>query len=617
MNARKKPVFRFRLAVVISVALFLLIPSFAGAWDNKLVVKTDYGKLKGYLSDDGTTMIWKGVPYAEPPVGDLRWKASENPQPWRGIRKAIDPAPKCTQLYTTVDWVRTGAIDEACSEDCLYVDIFRPNHSGRLPVYVWIHGGSNNFGSAREYDAAKLATQSDVVVVVVQYRLGPLGWFFHPALQSGNDPLSDSGNFGTLDHAQALRWIKKNIDAFGGDPHNVIVTGESAGAHNTMNMVISPLGRGLFHRAMYESGGMAPVTTDSGRTSANDYIEKLLMFEDNVPTPVSTATRAIYTQKRIDMEQNPTTLEAYLRSVKAGDFFLALVKYGSVPTFPVIMDGYVMPLGGWIPAIQSGNYNKVPIILGSNEYELKAFMPLYGSVVKLYGAPSTLPTYSWSDLFTSVRNNNTPKFEDILKTPFDWDLYDKSGYFGTLQWKAKNVDSIANELAKVQDDVYAYLFKWGGIGSGPYPFDHIYGAGHAAEIAFFGIGSGPGLFNLPFVPENERGREELQNAMMRYLSNFARTGDPNYPFFFPPWGKWWWSHHSRLPIWKQWSNTPGDPKAIVFDADFNHAKIAMMNEEVTFAGAEAERQAWVATQDPANQWLADNVTKLFLWQPPW
>jgi para-nitrobenzyl esterase len=377
-----------------------------------------------------------------------------------------------------------------------------------------------------------------------------------------------------------------------------------------MNLVISPVAKGLFNGAMYESGGMAPVTAESGRSSANDYIEKLLMFKDGVSTPVSAAKRAMYTQKRIDME-NGGTLSSYLRSAKAGDLFLAILKYGAVPTFPVIEDGNVMPLGGWLPAIQSGNYNKMPIILGSNEYELKPFEPLYGAIVALYGAPSTLPTHSWVDLFTSVRNNNNPKYEDILKTPFDQDLYEKTGYFGTRQWKAKNVDSIAHELSQVQDKVYAYFFKWGGIGSGPYPFDHIYGAGHSAEIAFFGLGFDRGLFNLPFVPANEKGRDELKGAMMAYLANFARTGNPNSgdpQHMFP-------AHRTK---WEQWSNAPGGPKAIVFDADLNQAKIDMMRtDELTFAIAEAERQAWVAAQLPANRTLADNVTKLFLFQPPW
>ncbi len=616
MKSRQGHYLRSRLAVFLSVALLVLVPSVASAWNNDVRVNTPNGALEGSLSNDGTTMIWQGVPYARAPVDDLvnqiylRWKAPQDPAPWQGVREATQPALKCTQLQTTDDWLRTGIIDPDSGEDCLYVTIYRPNNSKKLPVYVLIHGGSNNFGSAREYGAAELAIRSDVVVVVVQYRLGPIGWLYHPALQSGTDPLSDSGNFGTLDTAQALKWIQQNIAAFGGDTNKVTVTGESAGAHNTMNLVISPVAKGLFSGAMYESGGMAPVTAASGRASANDYIEKLLMFADGVSTPVPSATRAAYAQKRAAME-NAGTLASYLRHAKAGDLFLAILKYGSVPTFPIIEDGNVMPVGGWIPAIQSGHYNKMPIILGSNEYELKPFEVLFGSIVALYGAPSTLPTHSWFDLFTSVRNNNTPKYEDILKTPFDQDLYDKAGYFGTLQWKAKNVDSLAHEFSQVQDKVYAYSFKWGGVGSGPYPFDHIYAAGHASEIAFFGIGADQGLFNLPFVPANQKGRDELKGAMMAYLSNFARTGNPNS-------GDSQHAFPAQRTKWEPWTNASGGPKAIVFDADFDHAKIDMqMTDELTFAIAEAQRQAWVAAQAPANRTLADNVTKLFLFQPPW
>jgi para-nitrobenzyl esterase len=604
------------VGALLSIASLLLVPTLARAWNNDVKVGTPNGVLEGSLSGDGTTMMWQGVPYARPPVDDfvnqvyLRWKAPQDPSPWQGVRDATKPALKCTQLQTTDDWLRTGIIDPDSGEDCLYVTIYRPNNSKKLPVYVWIHGGSNNFGSAREYGAAELAARSDVVVVVVQYRLGPIGWFYHPALQSGTDPLSDSGNFGTLDTAQALKWIQKNIAAFGGDANKVTVTGESAGAHNTMNLVISPVAKGLFNGAMYESGGMAPVTAASGRASANDYIEKLLMFADGVGTPVSPATRAAYAAKRVAMESDGT-LALYLRHAKAGDLFLAILKYGSVPTFPVIEDGYVMPAGGWIPAIQARNYNKMPIILGSNEYELKPFEVLFGSIVALYGAPSTLPAHNWFDLFASVRNNNTPKYEDILKTPFDQDLYDKAGYFGSLQWKAKNVDSLAHELSQVQDKVYAYFFKWGGVGSGPYPFDRIYGAGHASEIAFFGIGADQGLFNLPFVPANQKGRDELKGAMMAYLSNFARTGNPNS-------GDSQHAFPAQRTKWEQWTNASGGPKAIVFDADLDHAKIDMqMADELTFASAEAQRQAWVAAQAPANRTLAYNVTKLFLFHPPW
>jgi para-nitrobenzyl esterase len=492
-----------------------------------------------------------------------------------------------------------------------------------MPVYVYIHGGSNNFGSAQQYDGSVLADQSDVVVVIVQYRVGPMGWFYHPALQTGGaDVLSDSGNFGTLDHVKALKWIRKNIDAFGGNPHNVTVTGESAGAHNTMNMVISPLGKRLFHQAMSQSGGMATVSTESARTSANDYIEKLLMYKDGVAPPVNPydptwlTTRATYKALRISMEQNLVDLEALLRSTAAGDFFLALLKYGSVPTFPAIEDGTVMPVGGWIPAIQAGKYNKVPIILGANEYESKSFMPLYGPAIKLpppygYGVPSG--SYTWFNLINVLRGDLSITLDDVLPLQLDKDIYELTGYYGSRNWKAKYVDTVAHELAKVQDDVYAYLFKWGGVGSGPSPFDFIYGAGHAAEIFFF-FGSDQGLFGYPFVPENEAGRKQLQYAMMKYLANFAWTGNPNHSFWHHHWWKNW-SHLSYLPKWKEWSNTPGAPKAIVFDADFDRAHITMMNEELTIEGVTA---AFEAAMTEKNLTAAEKAAaRIFQFSKPW
>jgi para-nitrobenzyl esterase len=614
MDCRKRRILWSSIALLVLWVFIFIAP--AQAWDNHdPIAKTDYGKLKGYVNEDKEVLVWKGVPYARPPVGEFRWKAPEDPEPWHGVRDATSPAKKCTQLFTTEEWIRTGVVDPDSSEDCLYVDIYRPERPTyqweRLPVYVWIHGGSNNFGSARQYDGSVLAAESDVVVVVVQYRLGPIGWFYHPALQTGGaDILSDSGNFGTLDHAQVLKWIHKNIDAFGGNPHNVTVTGESAGAHNTMNMVISPLGKRLFHKAMSESGGMQTVTTASARLSANDYIEKLLMYKAGVVPPVSPATRAIYTQLRIDME-NAGTLEAYLKAATAGDFFLALLKYGSVPTFSAIEDGTVMPVGGWIPAIQAGKYNKMPIILGSNQYESKSFMPLYYAYVKPYGVPSG--PYTWFNLINVLRKDLPITVDNVLPTQHDKDIYELTGYYGSQNWKAKFVDTVAHELAKVQDDVYAYLFKWGGIGSGPSPFDFIYGAGHASEIAFF-FGGDQGLFGYPFVPANEAGRKDLQHAMMEYLANFAYTGNPNDDFsFHTQWKKW--SHSSRLPKWKEWSNHPGAPKAIVFDADLNHAQIKMMNEELTIEGVTTAFEAAMTSKNLTT--LEKAAARIFQFSKPW
>jgi para-nitrobenzyl esterase len=606
MNRRKRLALWSTIGALV-LAVFIIVP--AQAWDSHdAVVKTDYGKLKGYVSEDKEVIVWKGVPYAKPPVGDLRWAAPEDPDPWHGVRDATLPAKKCTQLYTTKEWIRTGVVDPESSEDCLYVDIYRPKrpsyHREKLPVYVWIHGGSNNFGSARDYDGSVLANRSEVVVVVIQYRLGPIGWFYHPAIQTGGvDKLTDSGNFGTLDHAQALKWIRENIDAFGGNPHNVTITGESAGAHNTMNMVISPLGKRLFHKAMSESGGMVTVPTSSARLSANDYIEKLIRFKENVDAATATA-------RRIAMETDGT-LEAYLRATTAGDFFLALLKYGSVPTFPAIEDGTVMPIGGWMPAIKAGKYNKVPIILGSNEYESKSFMPLYGPAIKPLGVPSG--TYTWFNLINVLRKDLPITVNDVLPTQHDKDVYELTGYYGSQNWKAKFVDTVAHELAKVQDNVYAYLFKWGGIGSGPSPFDFIYGAGHAAEIFFF-FGADQGLFGYPFVPANEAGRKDLQHAMMEYLKHFAWTGNPNHYFPCPPWLEKW-SHFTCLPKWKEWSNVPGAPKAIVFDADFDRAHITMMNEELTVEGVTADLEAAMTSMGLLP--LEKAAARLFQFSSPW
>jgi para-nitrobenzyl esterase len=603
MFFRKKYILLLNIIVLSFCATLFLTNIVQASEHHNTLVKTEYGLLRGYVNDD--VIVWKGVPYAKPPVNELRWKAPQEPEYWHGVRDATQPAKKCTQLQTTKEWLRTGVVDPESSEDCLYVDIYRPERPTyrheRLPVYLWIHGGSNNFGSGRDYDGSTLANHSDVVVVVVQYRLGPIGWLYHPAIQTGGaDILSDSGNFGTLDHARVLKWIHENIEAFGGNPHNVTLTGESAGAHNTMNMVISPLGKGLFHRAMSESGGMVTVPTTSGRLQANDAIEKLIRFKENVDAATAKA-------RRIAMESD-ATLEAYLRASTAGDFFLALLKYGSVPTFAAIEDGTVMPVGGWMPAIKAGNYNKMPIILGSNEYESKSFMPLYYAYVKPLGVPSG--PYTWFNLINVLRKDIPLTVDNVLPTQHDKDIYELTGFYGSQNWKAKFVDTVAHELANVQGDVYAYFFKWGGVGSGPSPFDFIYGAGHAAEISFF-FGSEQGLFGYPFVPENEMGRKDLQHAMMDYLKHFAWTGNPNHHF---PW--FHKRHHfDHLPIWKEWSNDTGAPKVIVFNADLNQAQLTMTADELTVEGVTA---AFEAAMTAKGLTFTEKIAaRIFQFSKPW
>jgi para-nitrobenzyl esterase len=532
------------IAAIIFLCLGLVATAGAkGTFD--AMVKNKYGKIQGYETDSGA-LAWKSVPYAKPPVGDLRWKAPEKPAKWHGVRDGSVPCEPCTQLITGSDWIRTGTAEG--SEDCLYLNIYRPAHKKKnLPVYVWIHGGSNNFGKAEHYDGSMLAVKGDLVVVVIQYRLGPLGWLTHPALRHG-DPADDSGNFGTLDTIRALVWIKKNIKAFGGDPKKVTITGESAGAHNVMNLVISPLAKKLFHRAMSQSGGMTTDTVAEGNAQAEDTITALLAADGLSGVPGG-------------------DVEAYLRGKTSHEIFEAYYAlFGTLPTYDAYQDGYVLP-GSVVATIRSGKYNKVPIILGANEYETKAFMPLYGPA---FGLP-------WWDLrYEVLDGDGSTTLDDVLPTDFDKTLYEVTGYYGGRNWRAKFVDERARALRDQQKHVFAYDFKWGGnsaIGSGPAPFDFIYAAGHAMEINFF-FGADTSLWGYSFSPDNDfEGRMELSDAMMEYMANFARTGKPK-------------GHH--LPKWKEWSNKAGKDKVIVFDADFDKPLIGMSDEEVTFDDIAAE-----------------------------
>jgi len=526
-------------------------------------VSVAQGTLRGLLDESTSTLVWKGVPYAKPPVGELRWRAPQAPEAWSGVREAVEPASECVQAQTDTRWQRSGVI--VGSEDCLYVDIYRPARENyrneKLPVYVWIHGGSNNFGSAKQYNGTMLAHRANAVTVFVQYRLGQLGWLNHPAVlaKREEDPASASGNFGTLDHIQALRWVKENIAAFGGDPDNITVAGESAGGHNVVNLLLSPLSEGLFHKAVAQSAAMATVPMDDV-SRANTGIDYAIQFHEGLAT-VEEAT--LIRQEK----ENDGTLGEYLRSIPAAAFYAGYVSVTparTLPSYGAYQDGYVLPDSDWMTAIRAGKVKNVPLIIGANEHEQKAFMPLYGAAVKPLGIPSS--PYSWNHLIGIAHGESDLTVDEVLPGA-DRQIYDTVGYLGGRAWYAKYAAELAQELAKSRDDVYGYYFRWGGVGSGPQPFDFIYGAGHSGEIQFF-HGANQGLFGLPFTPENEGGRVALQHIMMDYLANFLRSGNPN---------------GEGLPTWKAWDAAATGDKAISFNADMNQALVDMSGPDLTVA----------------------------------
>ena len=211
------------------------------------------GQIVGYKEPNGT-LAWRGIPFATPPVGELRWKAPRPPEPWEGVRETLAFGSACPQRG-----FGGGTSGITGAEDCLYLNVWQPPRSEtERPVMFWIHGGANHIGEAATplYHGANLAAAHDVVVVSINYRLGPLGWLTHPGLRVSGDLADDSGNYGTLDILRALEWVRENIAQFNGDPDNVTIFGESAGGFNVLTMMVSPLAAGLYHKAIVQSGGL-------------------------------------------------------------------------------------------------------------------------------------------------------------------------------------------------------------------------------------------------------------------------------------------------------------------------------------------------------------------------
>ena len=531
---------KFLLILILFTASLLLG---AGCWfDNDLVRMTQFGLVEGFENEEAGTLIWLGIPYARPPVGDLRWKAPQDPEAWEGVRETKEFCDECAQMgHDPLTWAPTEPIG---SEDCLYLNIYRPNNDKKnLPVYVWIHGGSNDYGGATGYDGSAIAVNGDLVVVTVQYRLGPFGWLTHPELRQ-YDPLNNSGNFGTLDHIKALTWIRNNIAAFGGDPKKVLITGESAGGHDVMNLVISPLAKGLFHRAMSQSGGMKTLPVAAGDNRAEVLIGKLMVLDGS--------------------SEYPSDVEDYLRGKSTEELIYGYWFASSPPSSSAYQDGFVIP-GSVVDTINSGNYNRVPIILGSNQDEMKFFLPLYLQTFPKPTSKGVSWAYLWAVLLYGMPLGNVVDTEDIQ-------IYEACAYFGSLNWRYNFVDMHARPLREQQSKVWAYHFRWDGAEGSDYQF--IFGAAHATEIPFFFGGTTDIWGGFAFSPvDDTAGRLALSDAMMDYLAKFAKTGNPN-------------GH--GLPVWKKWSNETGESKAIVFDANESEAEIYMIDEEITAEFVDAE-----------------------------
>ncbi len=251
-------------------------------------VEVNAGKLDGQMDADTATWEWLGIPFAQPPVDELRWRAPQPEQSWEGARAATGFADACPQFD------RADAV--IGNEDCLYLNVWRPQTQQRdLPVYVWIHGGFNTSGSTDVdyYQGGTIAERSNMIVVSIQYRLGALGWLHYAPLQTGNGE-DDSGNYGTLDIIRSLQWVQDNIAAFGGDPENVTVAGESAGAINIISLLTSERASGLFQKAVSQSGLPIVASVDDGEAAARQLTLNVLANDGVDSGTLSDAETAAY-----------------------------------------------------------------------------------------------------------------------------------------------------------------------------------------------------------------------------------------------------------------------------------------------------------------------------------
>ncbi|MGH8149413.1 MAG: carboxylesterase/lipase family protein, partial [Steroidobacteraceae bacterium] len=426
-------------------------------------VSTPSGELQG-VERDGVA-AYLGVPYAKPPVGSLRWRPPQPLPRWRGVRLADHFGNDCMQRR------RPGGHGRPVSEDCLYLNIWTPAHSpsARLPVMVWIHGGGFVLGAASQpiYDGANLARRG-VVVVTLNYRLGLFGFFAHPALLE-ESPAGPVGNYGLLDQIAALGWVRRNIAAFGGDPADVTFFGQSAGGISVADLLTSPLARGLFQRAIIESGVMAQPATPLARAEASAEADAKSW---GLARPTAAALRALP----------------------------ASVVLGSGPPLAVragpMIDGHVLPEGAKA-AFRSGHLIKVPLLIGSVSYEA-GFFPQMARGLAQRLAPE------WSrvtKLYDGYGTHRTPLIEGELATDMQ---------ITAPTWQA------AREAARAGLPVYLYYFAYlrpseQGRVPGPIHEDEVY--------AVFG--------NMSLVEKHpDAGTRRIVEQMQSRWIRFARTGRP-------------------------------------------------------------------------------------------
>lgn len=464
-------------------------------------VKTAEGAVAGTAEPGAGACGYKGIPYAAPPVGDLRFRSPAPPKAREEVLIADRFQPWCIQPFK-IGILDRNQLQVQISEDCLYLNIWRPRKSGSFPVMFWIHGGGllAGSGAAGMYRGERLAAQEDVVVVTVNYRLGVFGFLALPAL-SGEDPHHSSGNYGLQDQVAALEWVKRNIAAFGGDPGNVTIFGESAGGWSVCNLMASPLAAGLFHRAIIQSGGCDTVKSlDDGYADGEEFARGLgCGGDDEIACLRGKPAAEILSAQKAGRKSNPLDLKA-------------MMKYVWIPK----VDGWVLaetPL----EALKNGRAGRVPLMVGSNRDEITIFSINYPGI-RLMPAPAV--TWVLKKAFGAQAFKDMERLYPFrrYRRPVDAAV----DALGDMGLACKCYD--AAEATAMRQPTYYYRFDYD-----RHLAPHMFGAGHALEIPFIFDTFDQPDFKLFFSRYHVEQAQDLSNLMMKYWANFARTGNPNGP----------------------------------------------------------------------------------------
>ena len=447
------------------------IPAVAAASDDS-VVRTDTGLVRGIVGDE--TRTFRGIPYAAPPTGELRWRSPSPAAKWTGVRDATQYADPCTQGEHPVGVAST-------SEDCLYLDVTTPTRTAQnRPVVVWIHGGSFKHGATSIYQPEPLVTKGDVAVIEVQYRLGALGFLASPLLER-------SGTFGLEDQQAALRWVQRNAAAFGGNPRNVTVMGESAGAYSVCDNIASPTAAGLFQRAIMQSG---PCTQDYSINYA-------------APRPREVAE----TYGRQLAESLGCATADCLRKVPA-DRLLAATDEAE---FSPVLGGPVLPIHP-ATALLTGRVNKVPVLHGINHDEEHG---RYGAQEAATGVPITTAQYEAEvrRIFGADADRVLEEYSEVQPAGLALSIV-----LTDSQWAFPAARS--NRMLSLRMPTYTFEFAgkapwYNGLPEPGWPV----GSHHMSDLAY--------LFDLGLMQPLNADQQKLADEVIARWSAFARTGNPN------------------------------------------------------------------------------------------